>query len=289
MEQLLTGSWGSGYYLYLKRRTSSFRESKGRPGERVKLTGRVAIVTGSGSGIGQAIAQLFAQEGAKVLVVDWKREAGEATARAIQESELSAQYYYADISKAGDVEALMEKVVKEYGRLDVLVNNAAIQILAQLVETKEEDWDRLHGVNLKGVFLCCKYGIPKIIASGGGSIINIASVLGLVGDPDLAAYCAAKGGVIALTRAAALGYGPQGVRLNCICPGDVDTPLFQDYINKDAKPEKLRGEISSKYALRRIATPKDVAQVAVFLASGDSSFVTGSTMVVDGGLTIKCY
>jgi NAD(P)-dependent dehydrogenase (short-subunit alcohol dehydrogenase family) len=255
----------------------------------VKFAGHVAVVTGAGSGIGRAIAQAFAQEQAKVVIVDWNREAGERAAREIQESGLNAAYRHVDVSKSREVESLMEGVAQEYGRLDVLVNNAAIQILAQLVETKEEDWDRLHGVNLKGVFLCCKYAIPRIIASGGGAIINIASVLGFVGDPDLAAYCAAKGGVIALTKAAALGYGPKGVRLNCICPGDVDTPLFREYIEKDSDPERLRSEIFSKYALRRVAKPEDIARAAVFLASGDSSFVTGSTMVVDGGLTIKCY
>jgi NAD(P)-dependent dehydrogenase (short-subunit alcohol dehydrogenase family) len=255
----------------------------------VKLAGLVAIVTGAGSGIGRAIAQAFAQEQAKVVIVDWNREGGERAAREIQQSGGHASYRCVDVSKSHEVEALMERVAREYGRLDVLVNNAAVQFLAQLVETREEDWDRLHGVNLKGVFLCCKSAIPRMIASGGGAIINIASVLGFVGDPDLAAYCAAKGGVIALTKAAALGYGPKGVRINCICPGDVDTPLFQEYIGKDSDPERLRTEIFSKYALRRVARPEDIARAAVFLASGDSSFITGSTMVVDGGLTIKCY
>jgi NAD(P)-dependent dehydrogenase (short-subunit alcohol dehydrogenase family) len=173
--------------------------------------------------------------------------------------------------------------------LDAVFNNAAIQILGRLVDTSEESWDRLHSVNLKGVFLGCKYAIPAMIRTGGGSIINMASVLGFVGDPDLAAYCAAKGGVIALTKAAALCYGPDGVRVNCICPGDVDTPMVQDYFNKDSDPERIRREVSSHYALRRIASAREVAQMAVFLASDASSFVTGSVLVVDGGLTSKCY
>ena len=128
-----------------------------------------------------------------------------------------------------------------------------------------------------------------MISTGGGSIINMASVLGFVGDPDLAAYCAAKGGVIALTKATALSYGPDGIRVNCICPGDVDTPMVQDYFNKEPDPERARRQVSSNYALRRIATPREVAQTAAFLASDASSFVTGSVLVVDGGLTSKCY
>jgi len=255
----------------------------------MKLTQRVAIVTGGGSGIGQATARLFAEEGATVVVVDWHKDAGEATARAIRDSGLKAEYCYADVSKAADVEAMVSATVNTHGRLDILFNNAAVQIVARLAETTEEEWDRIHSVNLKGVFLCCKFAVRRIIQSGGGSIINMASILGFVGDPDLAAYCAAKGGVIALTKAAALTYGPEGVRVNCICPGDVETPLLKEYFDKDPDPQKLRDEVSSKYALRRVARPEEVAKVAVFLASGDSSFITGGMLVVDGGLTIKCY
>lgn len=254
-----------------------------------RLNGKVAIITGSGSGIGKASARHFAQEGAKVLVADWNSEKGERVASEIRESGGDALYCHADVSKARDVAAVVGTAIDNYGRLDVLLNNAAIQILSKLTDTREEDWDRIQSVNLKGVFLGCKYAIPVMIRSGGGSIINMASVLGFVGDPDLAAYCAAKGGVIALTKTAALTYGPQGVRVNCICPGDVDTPLVQDYFNKAPDPKTLRAEISSKYALRRIASPDEVARVAAFLASDDSSFVTGSTIVVDGGLTVRCY
>jgi NAD(P)-dependent dehydrogenase (short-subunit alcohol dehydrogenase family) len=255
----------------------------------MKLNKKVAIVTGGGSGIGQATARLFAEEGATVVVVDWHRDAGEATAAAIRDSGFKAEFCYADVSKPADVEAMVSTTVNSHGRLDILLNNAAVQILSTLVETTEDAWDRIHSVNLKGVFLCCKYAIPRIIQSGGGAVVNMASILGFVGDPDLAAYCAAKGGVIALTKAAALTYGPEGVRVNCICPGDVETPLLKEYFDKDPDPQKLRNEISSKYALRRVASPKEVAKVAVFLASDDSSFVTGGMLVVDGGLTIKCY
>ena len=255
----------------------------------MKLKGKVAIITGAGSGIGKASAGVFAEEGAKVVVVDWNKETWAQTSEMIRQTGGEAIYCYADVSNAREVEALVNTAVHHYGRLDVLFNNAAIQVMAKLADTAEDVWDRIQHVNLKGVFLGCKYAIPAMIRTGGGSIINMASVLGFVGDPDLAAYCAAKGGVIALTKAGALAYGPQGVRINCICPGDVDTPLLEDYFNKDPNPARLRQEVSSKYALRRIASPREVAQLAVFLASDASSFVTGSTMVVDGGLTVKCY
>ncbi len=255
----------------------------------MSVKGKVALVTGAGSGIGKATADLLVEEGAKVVVVDWNNGRGEETASAIQRLGGEAIFCYCDVSKCQDVEFAVNATLERYGKLDILVNNAAIQMMAQLVETTEEIWDRIHSVNLKGVFLGCKYAIPAIIKSGGGCIINVASVLGFVGDPDLAAYCVAKGGVIALTKVAALTYGPQGVRVNCICPGDVETLLLSAYFNKDPQPDRLRHEVSSKYALWRIASPKEIAKVALFLASEESSFVTGSALVVDGGLTVKCY
>lgn len=250
---------------------------------------KVAIVTGAGSGIGKATAEYFAQQEAKVVAVDWNVASGERTVQAIVDSGGTAVFCKADVSVASEVEAMVAAALNSFGRLDILVNNAAIQILSRLVETTESDWDRTHSVNLKGVFLGCKYAIPAMRKGGGGTIVNIASVLGIVADPDLAAYCAAKGGVISLTRVAALTYGVEGIRVNCICPGDVETPLVEEYFNKDPDPAKLRQEIYSKYALRRIASPNEVAKVAAFLASGQSSFMTGSAVVMDGGLTIKCY
>jgi meso-butanediol dehydrogenase/(S,S)-butanediol dehydrogenase/diacetyl reductase len=258
-------------------------------GKVLRLAGKVAIVTGSGSGIGRAIAQLFSKEGAIVTVLDRNKDGGEETVELIRAAGGNATFSMADVSKARDVQQAVESTVARQGKLNVLVNNAAIQVLAKLADTSEEDWDRVQSVNLKGVFLGCKYAIPAMLQAGGGAIVNMASVLGFVGDPDLAAYCAAKGGVIALTRVAALTYGEHGIRVNCICPGDVETPLVQEYFDKDPDPEGLRETVYSKYALRRIASPQEIANAALFLASDESSFVTGSTMVVDGALTIKCY
>lgn len=253
------------------------------------LRGKVAIITGAGSGIGRSTAEYFAEQNAKVLLADWNESSGCEVTRAIVQSGGEAVFCRTDVSNASQMETLVATAVERFGRLDILVNNAAIQILAKLADTSEEEWDRVQSVNLKGPFLGCKYAIPVMKRNGGGSIVNIASVLGIVADPDLAAYCAAKGGLISLTRVAALTYGPDGIRVNCICPGDVETPLVQDYFNKDPDPDALRKNIYSKYALRRIASPREIAQAAAFLASGQSSFITGSAMVVDGGLTIKCY
>jgi len=246
-------------------------------------------VTGSGSGIGRATAQVFARQGSKVIVLDRDEVSGQNAVRDIRAAGGEASFCLADVSKGGDVQKAVTLAVERYAKLDILVNNAAVQIMAKLVDTSEEVWNQIHSVNLKGVFLGCKFAIPEMIRSGGGSIVNIASVLGFVGDPDLAAYCAAKGGVIALTKVAALTYGPQGIRVNCICPGDVETPLVQDYFNKDPDPFRLRADVYSKYALRRIARPDEVANAVLFLVSDEVSFVTGSTLVVDGALTIKCY
>lgn len=254
-----------------------------------QLEGKVAIVTGAGSGIGRASALLFAERGAKVVGADCNADTGEETVEMIRRAGGDAAFCRADVSSEPEVEAMIRFTVERYGGVQALLNNAAVQILGQLTETSGEDWDRLHSVNLKGVFLCSKHAIPEMIRGGGGAVVNVASILGLVGDPDLAAYCAAKGGVIALTKAAAIGYGPRGVRVNCICPGDVNTPMVQEYFEKEPDPAGARARVSGHYALRRIAEPREVAETAAFLASDASSFMTGAVMVVDGGLTSRCY
>jgi len=255
----------------------------------MQLAGKVAIVTGAASGIGKATAELFAELGACVVLVDRKRDAGEQAADGIRTRGLEAIYCYADLSQEQNVEAMVQAAVSRYGRVDILVSNAAVQVLGTLTKTTAQDWEFMQSVNLRGVFFGSKYAIPEMIRAGGGSIVNMSSALGLVGDPDLAAYGAFKGGVIALTKATAIGYGPQGIRANCICPGDVNTPMVEEFFDSAPDPESFRKEVYSKYALRRIAEPREVAHVAAFLASDASSFMTGSVVVVDGGLTSKCY
>jgi NAD(P)-dependent dehydrogenase (short-subunit alcohol dehydrogenase family) len=256
--------------------------SMNRPG----LQGSVAVVTGAASGIGFACAELLVSRGANVALFDTNVAQGAARASRIGGG---AVFFETDVGSEESVASSVGAVVERFGRLDILVNCAAIQIMGTLLETTSENWDRLHHVNLKGVFLCSKSAMPHLQASGAGAIVNISSILGVVADPDLAAYGAMKGGVIALTKSMAIGYGPSGVRVNCICPGDVNTPMVAAYFDNAPDPAALRAEVNSKYALRRIAEPREIAEVVAFLASSSSSFMTGSILIVDGGLTSKCY
>ena len=252
----------------------------------LNLDGRVALITGAASGIGFACAQLLAARGAHVALFDINVEQG--TARA-QQIGTGAEFFATDVASEDSVAASTKNVVDRFSRLDILVNCAAIQIMGTLLETSSESWDRLHQVNLKGVFLCSKAAMPHLQASAAGAVVNISSILGVVADPDLTAYGAMKGGVIALTKSMALAYGPSGVRVNCICPGDVNTPMVAAYFDNAPDPAALRAEVNSKYALRRIAEPEEIAEVVAFLASPAASFMTGTILIVDGGLTSKCY
>jgi NAD(P)-dependent dehydrogenase (short-subunit alcohol dehydrogenase family) len=247
------------------------------------LEGRVCIVTGVASGLGRAIAGELALEGAVVVGCDIEDEGGAETMAGIGE------YRHADVSREADVEALLAAVAGRHGRLDVMVNNAAIQVEEELAETSEEQLDRVLGTNLKGVFFGCKHAVRQMGPAGGGVIVNVASILALVGDGILAAYCAAKGGVLGITRATAVQYGATGIRCNAICPGDIDTPLVQAYFDTAADPAALRAEVSAQYPLGRIAQPREIARAVVFLASDDASFMSGQPLVVDGGLLATCY
>jgi len=255
----------------------------------MNLSGKVAIVTGGASGIGRAAALLMSCRGASVLVADIHSQESADVAREIGRDGGLAEACAVDVSVNDEVERMIGAATEAFGGLDILVNCAAIQIVATLDETTEEMWDTIHRVNLKGVFLCSKHAVPAMLKRGGGAIVNVGSVLGIVADPTLAAYCAAKGGVLSLSRVAALTYGPKNIRVNCICPGDVETPLVQAYFDSAPDPDALRKDVFEKYALRRIASPQEIAKVIAFLASDESSFLTGSSIVVDGGLTVKCY
>jgi NAD(P)-dependent dehydrogenase (short-subunit alcohol dehydrogenase family) len=255
----------------------------------MRLHGKVAIVTGCGSGIGEAIATRYASDGAEVFGVDWNREAGERVARQIASAGGSIVFHEADVSLEAAVERMVAVCESRLGGIDILVNNAAVQHEVLLHETSMEQWHRMVDVNLGGVFLGCKYAIPRMVERGGGVIINMSSVMGLVADPKLAIYCATKGGILAMTRAIAIAYGRQGIRATCICPGDVDTPLNQVYFNSYPDPAAARAAIEDHYPLGRIATPDEIARVAVFLASDDATFITGTHVLVDGGILSSIY
>ena len=250
-----------------------------------KLDGKVALITGAGSGMGQATALLFAKEGAKVGVVDYVPAGGQETVKMIIEGGGEAIFIEADISKAADAEGMVKTTVDTYGRIDILHNNAGIsQRMIPLAEITEEAWNHVIDVNLKGVFLGSKYTIPKMLDQGGGVIINTASCAGLVGWAGLSAYSASKGGVILLTKTMALDYAGQNIRVNCICPGFIRTPMADRQLPKDPQAQQAVTMRIQQSPMGRMGQPQEIAQAALYLASDDSSFVTGAVLVVDGGL-----
>lgn len=242
-----------------------------------RLQGKVALVTGASRGIGQAIADAYLREGAAVLGVS----------RSAPDFEASGTFarMRVDVSREEDVQAAVRAAVATFGRLDVVVNNAAVEHEGTVEETSLEDWSEVMDVNVKGVFLMSKHSLPHLRQTR-GSIINVSSIDGLWAEPGLAAYCASKGAVLALTRAIALDHGPQGVRCNSICPSYVATEMLEQFYDAQADPERARAQAAGMHPLRRISGPDDVAGVATFLASDDASFVTGQSIVVDGGLTV---
>jgi meso-butanediol dehydrogenase / (S,S)-butanediol dehydrogenase / diacetyl reductase len=245
--------------------------------------GRSVIVTGVASGLGSALAREFAAEGAHLIGCDVNDDAGAAVMDGL------GVFRHTDVSKEAEVEALVDDAVQRFGRLDVLVNNAAIQVEKELADTTEEQLDRVLAVNLKGPFFGCKHAIRVMRDAGGGSIVNVSSVVALAGDPMLAAYGAAKGGVLAMTKSAAVKYGRDKIRCNAVCPGDIDTPLVEAYFAAAEDPEALRAQAEGEYPLGRIGQPREIARAVLFLASDDASFITGEALVVDGGVLAEIY
>lgn len=252
----------------------------------MRLRGKVAIITGAASGIGKATAILFAKEGARVVVVDCDPEGSRQTVEVILEGGGEAIFVEADVSRADEARRVVEEAVNAFGAVNILHNNAGIWRFGTVVDTSEEEWDRVMAINLKSFFLLSKYAIPEMLKVGGGSVINTASVGGLVGVENGSAYSASKGGVICLTRSMALDYGPHNIRVNCICPGAIGTPMLYSIARLEGRDLKeVLQAWSEERPLRKIGTPEDVAHAALYLASEESGFVTGATLVVDGGCT----
>jgi meso-butanediol dehydrogenase/(S,S)-butanediol dehydrogenase/diacetyl reductase len=247
----------------------------------VRLDNRVALITGGGSGIGRAIAELFAREGAKVVPADRYLDRAEETVALITAAGGEATAAEVDVSNGAAVDAMVKRAVDVYGRIDILVNNAGISVGSDILTIDEATWDLNLNVVLKGVFLCSKAVLPGMIERGSGVIINMSSVNGLYGIGE-EPYSAAKAGMINLTQNMAVKYGPQGVRVNCICPGSIQTPIWGERIKEDPQ---IFDKLAKWYPLRRVGQPEDVASAALFLASDESSWITGAILPVDGGLT----
>jgi NAD(P)-dependent dehydrogenase (short-subunit alcohol dehydrogenase family) len=249
-----------------------------------RLDGKVALITGGASGMGKVASWLFAREGARVVLSDVSDEAGEATAREIQAAGGEAAYVHADVSKEADAKAMVDAAVERFGSLHVLYNNAGIMLGddGSVDTTSEEIWDRTLAINVKGVAFGCKYGVPAIIATGGGSIINVASFVAWVGAAtSQTAYTSSKGAVLAMTREIAVEYARRGVRCNALCPGPIETPLLMQLLSDEAKKQRRFVHIP----MGRLGQAEELAKAALFLASDDSSFMTGASLIVDGGIT----
>lgn len=246
------------------------------------LEDKVTLVTGGASGIGRATALVFAREGAKVVVADVNTEGGKETQGLIRETGAEATFVKCDISRASDVEGMLKKAVDNYGRLDCAFNNAGVGVMKSTVDCTEEEWDMVISVNLKGTWLCMKYEIIQMLKQGGGTIVNTASVLGLIAIQGYASYITSKHGLVGLTKAAALDYAQAGIRINAVCPGSVVTPMFEPVL---ADPE-LKDLVEKMHPLGRFAQPEEISEAVLWLCSDAASFVTGAALPVDGGVVV---
>jgi len=249
----------------------------------MQLSGKVAVITGGASGIGRATALLFAREGAAIALADVNEDAGKRVADEVVKAGGRAFFESIDVTRAADCQRLVERTIREFGRIDILFNNAGIIRRATVLDLGEDDWDRVMAVNVKSIYLLSREVIPHMQKTGGGTIVNTASGWGLAGGAKAAVYCASKGAVVLLTKAMAIDHGPQKIRVNCICPGDTDTGMLRDEAQQlGEESERFLAE-SAKRPLGRVGTPEEIAQAALYLASDASSFVTGAALVVDGG------
>lgn len=248
-----------------------------------RVAGKVALITGGASGIGRATALLFAREGAAIALADLNEDAGQRVADEIVGFGGRAFFESIDVTRATDCRRLVELVIREFGRIDILFNNAGIIRRATVLDLSEDDWDHVMAVNVKSVFLLSREVIPLMQKAGGGTIVNTASGWGLAGGAKAAVYCASKGAVVLLTKAMAIDHGPQKIRVNCICPGDTDTGMLREEAQQLREESSRFLAESAKRPLGRVGTPEEIAQAALYLASDASSFVTGTALVVDGG------
>ena len=250
----------------------------------MRLEDRAALITGGTSGIGEATCLLFGEEGASVAVVGRNAERGEAVAERTRQQGGNAIFVRADVRKAEDCRAAVERTVDAFGRLDILFNNAGTYCANDVIDCSEEEWDDQVDTSLKGTFLMSKFALPHMIREGSGSIVNCSSGWGLVGGARAAAYCAAKGGMVVMTKAMAIDHGPQGIRVNAVCPGDTETPMEHE----DARAQGLSWDeyvdrMTGSRPIERMATPEEIARAVLFLASDESSYITGAALPVDGG------
>ena len=246
-----------------------------------EFEGKVALVTGGSSGIGKATALAFARAGANVVIASRRVTEGEQTVHEICERGGDAIFVKTDVSKASEVEGLMNQTIEFYGRLDYACNNAGTFAMGRLFELSEEEWDRTINANLKGIWLSLKYQIPIMLQQKGGVIVNMASMSAIIGNPGVSIYSASKGGVLALTQSAAIEYAASGIRINAISPGVISTPMVDDI------PTPLLEDIQSKHPIGRLGKPEEIADAVVWLCSDKASFVTGHNMVIDGGYTAQ--
>jgi NAD(P)-dependent dehydrogenase (short-subunit alcohol dehydrogenase family) len=250
----------------------------------MRLDGKVALITGGGSGMGKVASELFASEGAKIVLTDVNDVAGAATASSIRDGGGEAKYVHADVSREADADAMVRTAVDTYGKLDILYNNAGVMLPddGSVHLTGEDIWDLTLAVNVKGVAFGCKYGIPAMLANGGGSIVNVASFVAWVGAAtSQTAYTASKGAVLAMTREIAVEYARRGIRCNALCPGPIDTPLLMQLLSDEQKRQRRLVHVP----MGRFGRAEELAKAALFLASDDSSYMTGASLIVDGGLT----
>lgn len=252
-----------------------------------RLRDRVALVTGGGSGIGRATSLRLAAEGARVLVGDLDAAAAEATAQAARAAGDVAEAAVVDVSAGASVAALVDRAVERWGRLDVAVANAGIGIAGDVRSQSEEEWDRMFAVNARGAFLTCKHAVRVMVPQGGGAIVAIASVGGMVGLLDRVGYCASKAAVVGLTKAVAVDCADKGVRVNSVSPGTVDSPWIGRITADADDPAATRAQMQARQPLGRFGSPQEIAGIVAYLASDEAAFVTGSNVVIDGGLTAR--